>query len=243
MTGTLTWLKEELCKHLRFHCSCCKIRRNDRNGDTGSGPYVALVTANAQGRAWEQSKHQESLPSTPSPQSLTTSGPLPPQGCPGKTTQRLFHQPMRYFGWLHISVISEGHCPICHILTARDIPRRGWRSLQLPSLVEQLPTPRLSLSSVLWNTRSLLKITYKQSSPGIFHCSLTVFRYLHPHLTAQNKHLSQYERQILLGTLRATLNYQGSQTSAESRTGARQNANWSPQNSVHSPIYSWVTET
>lgn len=82
---------------------------------------MALVTANAQGRAWEQSKHQESLPSTPSPQSLTTSGPLPPQGCPGKTKQRLFHQPMRYFGWLHTSVISEGHCPICHILVGEAL--------------------------------------------------------------------------------------------------------------------------
>lgn len=30
VTGTLTWLKEELPKHLRFHCSCCKIRRNYR---------------------------------------------------------------------------------------------------------------------------------------------------------------------------------------------------------------------
>lgn len=29
---------------------------------------------------------------------------LPPQGCPEKTKQRLFHQLMWYFGWLHISV-------------------------------------------------------------------------------------------------------------------------------------------
>lgn len=26
----MTWLKEELPKHLRFHCSCCRIRRNHR---------------------------------------------------------------------------------------------------------------------------------------------------------------------------------------------------------------------
>lgn len=40
---------------------------------------------------------------------------LPLQGCPEKTKQRLFHQLMWYFGWLHISVMSEGHSPICRI--------------------------------------------------------------------------------------------------------------------------------
>lgn len=28
---------------------------------------------------------------------------------------------MWYFGWLHISVISEGHCPICHILAGEAL--------------------------------------------------------------------------------------------------------------------------
>lgn len=60
------------------------------------------------------------VPLPPSPQSLPTSssGPLPPQGCPEKTKQRLFHQLMWSFGQLHISVLSKGHS---HILAGEAL--------------------------------------------------------------------------------------------------------------------------
>lgn len=230
--------------------------QENRNDDTGSGPYLAPVTANAQGRVWEQSKHQESLPLTPSPQSLTTSGSLPPQGCPEKTKQRLFHQPMWYFGCLHISVISEGHSPVCHILAGEVLglalvcsqhkshpdckrhPQKGMKSFAITQSCRAITNTKtqLKLSSQEY------KILTENILQAVKSCHLplltTVLQASTPTSHSTEQALSQYERQILLGTLRATLNYQGSQTSAESRTGTRKNANWSPQNSVRSPIYS-----
>lgn len=69
------------------------------------------------------STYETFLPLIPSPCPRHLSPP-PAQGIASsgsntaaqkKTKQRLFHQLIWYFGWLHVSVMSEGHSPVCHI--------------------------------------------------------------------------------------------------------------------------------
>lgn len=38
-----------------------------------------------------------------------------------KTKQRLFNQLIWYFGWLHSSVVSKGHSPVCHIAAGETL--------------------------------------------------------------------------------------------------------------------------
>lgn len=165
ITGTLTWLKEELCKHLRFHCSCCKIRRNHRRTGTVTLGQVHIWH-------WSQQMPREEYGSRGSTRKVCPSQPpsslSPPQGhCLLRAAQQrqsrdCFTNPCgtlagstslfylwdtvpsgtfwqgKPWDWLWSVLNTKA------ILIARDIPRRGWRGLQLPSLVEQLPTPRLS---------------------------------------------------------------------------------------------------